>query len=104
MIGKLIDLFKWIYEHSLGIFVSKETGEIFTRAAFIAAVIATLAAVYTAYAFAVSTVMLAIPAELSWSLTFLPDNTSACLTIVTGLRVALYVLSLQLGAASIGVK
>ena len=100
----LIQLFRWIYDHALGIFVAKETGEIFTRTAFIAAVIALLAVVYAAYAFAISTISLAVPAPFDFGLIFIPDNTAAILTLLTGLRVALFVASLKLGLASIGVK
>ncbi len=99
----IIHLFQWIYSHAIGIFVSKETGEIATRAVFIAGTVGTIAIVYAAYAAAVSSLVLSIPNELSWSLTFIPDNTVGCLTIVTTLRVALFVAGLTQGFASIGV-
>lgn len=100
----LIQLFRWIYDHALGLFVSKETGEIFTRAAFIAAVLASITAVYVLYAAAVAGLSMAIPAEYNFALVFIPDNTSACMTAITTLRVGLYIAALKLGFASVGVK
>jgi hypothetical protein len=100
----LIELFKSIYEKSLGLFVSRETGEIFTRAAFVAAVLATIAAVYAIYAAAISAISLALPAPFDYALIFLPDNTTAVLTVLTTARVGFYIASLKLGLASVGVK
>lgn len=100
----LIQLFRWIYDHALGLFVSKETGEIFTRAAFIAAVIAGIVAIYALYAAAVSAISLALPAPFDFALLFLPDNTTAVLTVITTLRVGLFIAAMKLGLASVGVK
>lgn len=100
----LIQLFRWIYDHGLGLFVSKETGEIFTRAAFIAAVIAGIVVVYALYAAAVSAISLALPAPFDYGLIFLPDNTTAVLTVITTLRVGLFIAAMKLGLASVGVK
>lgn len=100
----LIGLFRKIYENSWGLFVSRETGEIFTRAAFVAAVIATVAVIYGFYAAAISALSLALPSPFDYALIFLPDNTTAVLTVITTLRVSLFVASLKLGLASIGVR
>jgi len=100
----LIGLFRKIYDNALGIFVSKETGEIFTRAAFAAAVVGTIVAIYAFYAAAISALSLALPAPFDFALIFLPDNTSVVLTAVTTLRVALFIASLKLGLASVGVR
>lgn len=100
----LIRLFKWIYDSAIGLFVAKETGEIFVKTAFIAAVVASIALAYAAYAAAVFSISLVIPPEFDIALMIIPDNTAACLTIITTLRVTLFVLSLKLGFASIGVK
>lgn len=100
----LIQLFRKIYDNALGVFVSKETGEIFTRAAFVSAVIATIAAIYALYAAAISAISLALPAPFDYALIFLPDNTSVVLTAITTLRVGLFIASMKLGLASVGVK
>lgn len=100
----LIGLFRKIYDNALGVFVSKETGEIFTRGAFVAAVIATVAAIYALYASAISALSLALPAPFDFALLFLPDNTSAVLTVITTLRVGLFIAAMKLGLASVGVK
>lgn len=100
----LIQLFRKIYDNALGVFVSKETGEIFTRAAFVSAVIATIAAIYALYAAAISAISLALPAPFDYALIFLPDSTSAVLTAITTLRVGLFIASMKLGLASVGVK
>lgn len=100
----LVQLFRWIYDHALGLFVSKETGDIFTRAAFIAAVIAGIVAIYALYSVAISSLSLALPAPFDFALLFLPNNTTAVLTVITTLRVALFVAAMKLGLASVGVK
>ena len=100
----LIQLFRKIYDDFLRVFVSKETGEIFTRGAFAAAVLTTIAAIYALYALALSTISLALPAPFNFGLIFLPDNTSAVLTAITSLRVALFIASLKLGLASVVVR
>lgn len=100
----LIQLFRKIYDNALGLFVSRETGEIFTRTAFIAAVLATVTVIYALYATAIAAISTALPAPFDFALIFLPDNTTAVLTAITTMRVALFVASLKLGLASIGVK
>ncbi len=100
----LIQLFRWIYDHFLGLWVSKQSGEIFTKAALVSAVIFLIGVVYAAYAFAIFNISLALPAPFDYALIFIPDNTSLVLTALTTLRVALFVASLKMGLASIGVK
>lgn len=100
----LIQLFRWIYDHALGIFVSKATGEIATRTAFIAAVIAIIGTVYAAYAYAISLIVLSVPSQFDFALVIIPDNTATCLTILTTMRVSLFIASLKMGLASVGVK
>lgn len=100
----LIQLFRWIYDHALSLWVSKETGEIATRAAFVTAVIVTITVIYAAYAAAISSLAMSIPAEFSLAMVIIPDNTPACFTILTTLRIALFIASLKLGLASVGVK
>lgn len=97
----LINLFRKIYDNALGVYVSKETGEIFVRTAFVSAVIATIAAIYALYASAISAISLALPEPFDFALLFLPDNTSAVLTVITTLRVGLFIASLKLGLASV---
>lgn len=100
----LIQLFRKLYDNAFGIFVSKETGEIFTRTAFVAAVIATITAIYAFYASAISAISLTLPGPFDFALIFLPDNTSAVLTAITTMRVGLFIASMKLGLASVGVK
>ena len=100
----LIGLFRKIYDNALGLFVSKETGEIFTRAALVAAVLATIAAVYALYVAAISAISLALPAPFDFAMIFLPDNTAAVLTLISTLRAGLFIASLKLGLASVGVR
>lgn len=100
----LLQLFRWIYSHALGLFVAREAGDILLRAAFVAAVVATVVIIYGLYSVAIASISLAIPAPFDYGLIFLPDNTTACLTIITSLRAGLFLASLKLGFASVGVK
>lgn len=102
--SKLIELFRWIYEHFLGLFISRETGEMFTKAALVTAVVVTVGVIYALYAAAISAISLALPQPFNYGLIFLPDNTTAVLTVITSLRVGLFIASLKLGFASIGVR
>lgn len=99
----LIDLFKNIYDGLLKFFVGKETGEIATRALLATSIIATVVAIYAAYSVALNAISLALPAEFDIGLMFIPDNTPEIMTIITTMRVSLFIASLKLGLASVGV-
>lgn len=100
----IVQLFRWIYDHALGLWVSKQSGEIFTKAALVSAVIVLIGIVFAAYAFAINAISLVLPSPFDFALIFIPDNTSAVLTALTTLRVAFFVASLKLGLASVGVR